>query len=64
MALPRAELLTVSEVAAMMRVSKMTIYRLIKAEQLKAVRIGKNYRIRKQDVVSYLMKSSVGSDRG
>ena len=39
-------LLTVGEVAAAMRVSNMTVYRLIKAGELAAVRVGHNYRIR------------------
>jgi excisionase family DNA binding protein len=59
MALPRAELMTVSEVASMMRVSNMTVYRLIKGGDLGAVRVGKNYRIRKNDVLAYLMRQSV-----
>ncbi len=48
------EFLTVSEVAQLMRVSNMTVYRLIKAGELRAARIGKSYRIREQDVDSYL----------
>ena len=42
-------LLTVGEVAATMRVSNMTVYRLIKSGQLAAIRVGKNYRIRALD---------------
>jgi excisionase family DNA binding protein len=52
-------LLTVGEVAAIMRVSNMTVYRLIKAGQLSAVRVGKNYRIRQRDVDSYLSERAV-----
>jgi excisionase family DNA binding protein len=37
-------LLTVGEVAATMRVSNMTVYRLIKSGQLAAIRVGKNDR--------------------
>ena len=37
--------LTVAEVADQMRVSTMTVYRLIKAGELGAVRVGKSYRI-------------------
>ena len=59
MALPVAELMTVGEVARMMRVSNMTVYRLIKCGDIGAVRVGKNYRIRKNDVWAYLMRSSV-----
>lgn len=52
-------LLTVGEVAGTMRVSNMTIYRLIKSGQLAAVRVGKNYRIRESDVNRYLTERSV-----
>jgi len=46
--------MTVAEVAAMMRVSTMTVYRLIKAGDIKAVRVGKSYRIREDDVDRFL----------
>lgn len=52
-------LLTVAEVAATMRVSNMTVYRLIKSGQLAAIRVGKNYRIRESDVNRYLSDRSV-----
>jgi excisionase family DNA binding protein len=52
-------LLTVAEVAATMRVSNMTVYRLIKSGQLAAIRVGKNYRIRESDVNRYLSERSV-----
>ena len=52
-------LLTVAEVAAAMRVSNMTVYRLIKTGELPAVRVGKNYRIREADVERYLSERSV-----
>ena len=52
-------LLTVGEVAGTMRVSNMTVYRLIKAGQLAAIRVGKNYRIRESDVNRYLSERSV-----
>lgn len=52
-------LLTVGEVAGTMRVSNMTVYRLIKSGQLPAFRVGKNYRIRESDVNRYLTEQSV-----
>ena len=52
-------LLTVDEVARVMRVSNMTVYRLIKAGQLAAIRVGKNYRIRRRDVARYLDERAV-----
>jgi excisionase family DNA binding protein len=55
-------LLTVSEVAATMRVSNMTVYRLIKSGQLPAIRVGKNFRIRESDVDRYLSDRSVKAE--
>ena len=52
-------LLTVGEVAGLMRVSNMTVYRLIKSGQLGAIRVGKNYRIRESDVNRYLSDRAV-----
>ena len=52
-------MLTVGEVAEVMRVSNMTVYRLIKSGELGAVRVGKNYRIRESDVNRYLSERSV-----
>ena len=52
-------LLTVREVASVMRVSTMTVYRLIKTGELAAVRVGHNYRIREDDLERYLSARSV-----
>ena len=54
MAQQRARFLTVAEVADIMRVSTMTVYRLIKAGDMAAVRVGKSYRVREDDVDRYL----------
>ena len=47
-------LLTVAEVAEVLRVSNMTVYRLIKAGELPALRVGKNYRIRESELEGFL----------
>jgi excisionase family DNA binding protein len=52
-------LLTVAEVAAGMRVSNMTVYRLIKTGELPAVRVGKGYRIRESELRRFLEERSV-----
>ena len=52
-------LLTVAEVAELMRVSTMTVYRLIKGGDLAAVRVGHNYRIRGSEVDRYLAGRAV-----
>ena len=50
----KSNFVTVSEVAHQLRVSNMTVYRLINAGELAAVRVGKSYRIRDVDVDAYL----------
>lgn len=50
----KARFLTVQEVADMLRVSSMTVYRLIKAGDLAAVRVGRSFRVRDTDVDGYL----------
>ncbi|MFU8840028.1 MAG: helix-turn-helix domain-containing protein [Nitriliruptoraceae bacterium] len=55
-------LLTVAEVADVLRVSNMTVYRLIKAGDLPAIRVGKNYRIREADLTRYLDHGIVAAD--
>lgn len=52
-----AQFLTVAEVAAMMRVSKMTVYRLVHSGELPAVRVGRSFRVRESDANEYLRKS-------
>lgn len=47
-------LLTAAEVADQLRVSTMTIYRLIRRGELAAVRVGRNYRVRAADLDVYL----------
>ncbi len=53
---PRAAVtfLTVAEVAAMMRVSKMTVYRLVHAGEMAAVRVGRSFRVPEPAVRDYL----------
>jgi excisionase family DNA binding protein len=46
--------LTVREVATYLRVSTMTVYRLINGGNLPAVRIGKSFRVREDDLNRYL----------
>jgi excisionase family DNA binding protein len=54
------ELLTVREVADAMRVSTMTVYRLIRAGALPAIRVGKHFRIRARDLDEYLKAQTFG----
>ena len=45
---------TVGEVAALLRVSNMTVYRLINSGELPAVRIGRSFRLPAADVDQYV----------
>ena len=49
--------LTVAEVATVMRVSKMTVYRLVHSGELPAVRVGRSFRVREDAVDEYLQRS-------
>ncbi len=53
---PRAvvRFLTVAEVAGSMRVSKMTVYRLVHGGDLAAVRVGRSFRVPESAVRDYL----------
>ena len=46
--------LTVAEVAAVMRVSRMTVYRLVHAGDLASVKIGRSFRVPESAVHDYL----------
>jgi excisionase family DNA binding protein len=51
--------LTVAEVAAVMRVSKMTVYRLVHDAKIPAVRVGKSFRVPETAVHDYLQNAFV-----
>jgi excisionase family DNA binding protein len=52
---------TVAEVAALMRVSKMTVCRLIHTGQLEAIRVGHLYRIPAAALTAYLAAATTGT---
>lgn len=45
---PGSQFVTVAEVAAQMRVSKMTVYRMLHSGELPAVRVGRSFRVHKK----------------
>jgi excisionase family DNA binding protein len=49
--------LTVPEVASIMRVSKMTVYRMVHSGELKAIRVGRSFRVPEAAVNQYLKDS-------
>ncbi len=52
--LAEVQFLTVAEVAATMRVSKMTVYRLVHSGELPAARVGRSFRVPRSAVEDYL----------
>jgi excisionase family DNA binding protein len=54
----------VSEVADVLRVSTMTVYRLIQSGEIAALRVGKSYRITQQELQGYLAAGEVHADEG
>lgn len=53
------QFLTVAEVADLMRVSKMTVYRLVHAGDLPAVQFGRSYRVPESAVGNFLRGAQV-----
>lgn len=49
-----ARFLTVAEVADIMRVSKMTVYRLVHAGELPAIRFGRSFRVPESAVTAVM----------
>jgi excisionase family DNA binding protein len=54
--------LTVAEVAGIMRVSKMAVYRMLHAGELPAVRVGRSFRVPAKAVREYLSGAYVSGD--
>ncbi|HEY2948211.1 MAG TPA: helix-turn-helix domain-containing protein [Micromonosporaceae bacterium] len=55
--LAEVKFLTVAEVASLMRVSKMTVYRLVHSGELTAVRVGRSFRVPEHAVHQYLREA-------
>lgn len=53
--------MTVAEVAAVLRVSKMTVYRLVHSGELPSVRVGRSFRVPEKAVDAYLSDSYHGT---
>jgi excisionase family DNA binding protein len=56
--------LTVNEVADMMRVSSMTVYRMVHSGELPAIRFGRSFRIPESAVLQMIYSSGAGTDVG
>ncbi|MPV38242.1 helix-turn-helix domain-containing protein [Georgenia subflava] len=55
--------LTVAEVAELMRVSKMTVYRMVHSGELPAVRMGRSFRV-PELAVEKLISEGLGEEWG
>jgi excisionase family DNA binding protein len=56
---PRTTFLTVAEVADMLRVSRMTVYRWVHAGDLPAVRFGRSFRVPQQAVDVFMENAAL-----
>ncbi|MBI2907185.1 MAG: helix-turn-helix domain-containing protein [Chloroflexi bacterium] len=54
------EIMTPEQVAGYLQLNKDTVYRLIRQRKLAATRIGRSYRIPKEDLESFLVANSTG----
>ena len=59
----RVRFLTVAEVADVMRVSKMTVYRLVHSGEMPAVRVGHSFRVPQDALEQYLATPHIEPDR-
>jgi excisionase family DNA binding protein len=62
--LSQMRFLTVGEVADMMRVSTMTVYRLVHSGELPAVRFGRSFRIPESVVASLVFRAGEVREMG
>ena len=58
-----ARFMTVAEVAEVMRVSKMTVYRLVHSGELPAVQFGRSYRVPETAVEAFLGSATLDPRR-
>lgn len=56
----KEKLLTINEITEILKVSKLTIYRYIKAGKLSAYKVGRDYRIRQEDLNKLLRRNYYG----
>jgi len=60
--LSQMRFLTVNEVADMMRVSSMTVYRMVHSGELPAIRFGRSFRIPESVVAALISPSGEGTN--
>lgn len=52
------DILTIDELAELLKIGKNTAYRLINSGQIKSIRIGRNHRIVKESVIKYILNNT------
>ncbi|MBT8160550.1 MULTISPECIES: helix-turn-helix domain-containing protein [Arthrobacter] len=57
--IPASRFMTIAEVAEALRVSKMTVYRLVNSHAIQAVRFGRSYRVPESAVEDYIEHATV-----
>lgn len=55
---PGSDLLTVNDLARHLGISKWTVYRLVRSNELPAVRVGERIRFRPGDIDAYLERDA------
>ncbi|MCP4714527.1 MAG: helix-turn-helix domain-containing protein [Deltaproteobacteria bacterium] len=56
-----SQILTVEEVAEFLKLSKITIYKLVKKGQIPGFRVGNSWRFRKDKILDIISKQTMGA---
>ncbi|MGF7186745.1 excisionase family DNA binding protein [Desulfitispora alkaliphila] len=48
------EIMTISQVAKYLQISEITTYKLVKEEKIKAFKIGRHWRVKKEDLNKFI----------
>lgn len=59
----KEKLLTVNDIIEMLKVSKLTVYRYIKAGKLPAYKVGRDYRVKQKDLNILLNNAKIKGAR-
>jgi len=51
-----SQIMTVEEVAAFLKLSKITVYKLVKKGQIPGFRVGNSWRFRKEDIIEAISR--------
>jgi excisionase family DNA binding protein len=57
------EVLTVGEVAVLLKIHPKTVYRFLKANELRGHRFGRIWRFKKSDIMKLLEKSNASQEK-